>query len=64
MDEESIVILVCLGFFTLMVMISDLMTRKFVTEIFNIIFKSQTNLQSQINELISDMNNKNAKSSK
>ena len=64
MDEESIVILVCLGFFTLMVMISDLMTRKFVTEIFNIIFKSQTTLQSQINEFISDMNNKNAKSSK
>lgn len=64
MSEEIIVILVCLGFFALMVMISDLMTRKFVTEIFDIIFKSQMNLQDQINKLISDMNDKNTEDKK
>lgn len=64
MSEEIIVILVCLGFFALMVMIIDLMTRKFVTEIFDIIFKSQMNLQDQINKLISDMNDKNTEDKK
>ena len=49
MSHEIIVILVCLGFFALMMMISDfLMTRKMVSEIFDIVFKSQIDLQEQI----------------
>ena len=48
MSHEIIVILVCLGFFALMIMISDLMTLKMVSEISDIFFKSQIDLQEQI----------------
>lgn len=48
MSHEIIVVLVCFGFFALMMMISDLMTRKFVLEISDIIFRSQIDLQKQI----------------
>lgn len=48
MSHEIIVILVCLGFFGLMIMISDLMTLKMVSEISDIFFKSQIDLQEQI----------------
>ena len=48
MSQEIIVILVCFGLFAAMMMISDLMTRKMVSEISDIVFKSQIDLQKQI----------------
>lgn len=48
MSEEIIVILVCFGLFAAMMMISDLMTRKIVSEISDIVFRSQIDLQNQI----------------
>lgn len=48
MSHEIIVILVCFGLFAAMMMISDLMTRKIVSEISDIVFRSQIDLQNQI----------------
>lgn len=48
MSHEIIVVLVCFGFFALMMTLSNLMTRKFVLEISDIVFKSQIDLQKQI----------------
>lgn len=64
MSHEMIVVLVCAGFWTLMTIISNLTMQKFVTEMVDIIFKSQTDLQNQINMLVSELYDKNAESSK
>lgn len=64
MSHEMIVVLVCAGSWTLMTIISNLTMQKFVTEMVDIIFKSQTDLQNQINMLVSELYDKNAESSK
>lgn len=48
MSHEIIVILFCFGLFAVMMTLSNLMTRKFVLEISDIVFKSQIDLQKQI----------------
>lgn len=64
MSHEMVVVLVCTGFWTLMTIISNLTMQKFVTEMVDIIFKSQTDLQNQINMLVSELYDKNTESSK